>query len=1054
MGIRSFLHLRAWVASAAILLAPATAPAVTVELNLLYVHGVNNCASSRQNAHNNLDELQAAVDASLAARIAAFQAAHPGVAVVTDSAHANLYTAEASGFHPSDSVDPLNMDDWEVGDPGCTTSRQGEPCTSAFEWRYRLAREIERLFPEPARNIVLVGHSTGARVAMEVASNTGPDGVGTYDWGVQDRIAGVVTVHGMIDAIGTSKYNVAGVTSFETACKDGDALVGFGDSCAPGNGWCEYASDVNGSDAADWVAQSRRALMLTAWGSCSPSAWTGRSDGSLPYDAQASPMAVGLDMTPAAGETWRVAHGQHFGSFCHSAITHASNSQHVAARDAARQRILDWLFVAAPRVAATGTNTTSGSIAHNQFSATFTMGSTCPAGSVDDNVTSGTEGLGLDVVGVCRHPGFFDGDDHAVAAAEISTTNGSTCNGTYRWQQAHDSDNNHAASFWWKTRSLYAEGPDLVSHLVAVALGDCGNGQLDQGEECDDGNEAGGDCCSSTCELDAAGTACAADGNACTNDVCTAGGVCGVPNTASCNDGLFCNGADTCSGGSCSVHSGSPCSGGVQCNDQCNEAADNCLAPSGSACAGDGNPCTSDVCNGSGVCGVANSASCNDGVFCNGSDTCSGGSCSVHAGNPCSGGAQCNDQCNEAGDTCFTSLGTTCSSDGNPCTNDVCNGAGSCGVANGAPCNDGVFCNGADTCAAGSCSLHAGNPCSGGAACNDQCNEVADNCAVAAGAACPADGNPCTNDVCNGSGTCGVANGAACNDGLFCNGADTCAAGSCSLHAGNPCSGGGQCNDQCNEAGDSCRAPAGTPCAGDGDPCTTDVCDAAGSCGVATSTSACDDGNLCTTGDHCVDGTCTGQAPLACGICETCDPDVGCVARPRMDCKATGPGNAELRIRNSTLDERDSVYWSWRRGAATDLLDLGPADVDNDYELCVFEQSQGEPSLLFSIATPGDVLCSGRSCWRFGTRSLKYKNAELTPQGLRTLVVRTGSFGKASLRLQAAGALLSQRQGGLAELPLPLPLTVQLGSILGGCWEAGYSSAEFNNHTGFEGTSD
>ena len=45
------------------------------------------------------------------------------------------------------------MDDWEVGDPGCSTTRQGDPCTSAFEWRYRLAGEINRLFPAPARNI-------------------------------------------------------------------------------------------------------------------------------------------------------------------------------------------------------------------------------------------------------------------------------------------------------------------------------------------------------------------------------------------------------------------------------------------------------------------------------------------------------------------------------------------------------------------------------------------------------------------------------------------------------------------------------------------------------------------------------------------------------------------------------------------------------------------------------------------------------------------------------------------------------------------------------------
>ncbi len=432
-----------------------TTTTLVVELNLLYVHGLKSCPSSRMNAHNSLDELQAAVDAALPARIAAWEAAHPGVHVVTNSAHANVYTATPSGIHPSDSPDPLDMDDWEVGDPGCSTTQQGQPCTTAYEWRYRLAQEVNRLFPAPAKNVVLIGHSAGARVAMEVASNTGPGGPNTQSWGVQDRIAGVVTVQGVIDQIGTSKYDVVGAASFETTCKNGDAIAGFGDSCAPGNGFCEWVGRVSATPGADWVATSRRALMLTSWGSCSPALWTGRSDGTLPYDAQASPFAVGLDMTPAPGETWREVHGQRLGAFCHSDLTDPSKANHVAARTAVRDRLLDWLFVAAPRVAAAGTNSTP-SLDYQEQTPSFAMGGTCPAGEVDE---------GVEVVGVCRHPGFFDGDDHAIASGEFTVTNGATCNGSYRWRQAHDQDDPHAANFWWKTRSLRAVAPELVGAL-------------------------------------------------------------------------------------------------------------------------------------------------------------------------------------------------------------------------------------------------------------------------------------------------------------------------------------------------------------------------------------------------------------------------------------------------------------------------------------------------------------------------------------------------------------------------------------------------------------
>src|ERR1700753_3811664 len=179
----------------------ATAP---IQLNFLYIHGVENTASSRLGANNTLNDLKAAVAADLPSLIASYQASHPGVAITFTSASANLYTATPSGIHPSDSTDPTLTDDGEVADPGCTTQVQGDPCTTAYEWRFRLVQEIKRLFPATAKNIILVGHSTGARAAFEVASNTGPAGVGTFDWGVQDRIAGVVSINGIIDRLQTN----------------------------------------------------------------------------------------------------------------------------------------------------------------------------------------------------------------------------------------------------------------------------------------------------------------------------------------------------------------------------------------------------------------------------------------------------------------------------------------------------------------------------------------------------------------------------------------------------------------------------------------------------------------------------------------------------------------------------------------------------------------------------------------------------------------------------------------------------------------------------------
>ena len=74
----------------------------------------------------------------------------------------------------------------------------------------------------------------------------------------------------------------------------------------------------------------------------------------------------------------------------------------------------------------------------------------------------------------------------------------------------------------------------------------CGNGVVTTGEQCDDGNTTDGDCCSTTCQLETDGGPCD-DQNGCTRtDTCSAGVCTGGDPVICLDDGDVCNGPESC----------------------------------------------------------------------------------------------------------------------------------------------------------------------------------------------------------------------------------------------------------------------------------------------------------------------------------------------------------------------------------------------------------------------------------------------------------------------------------------------------------------------------
>ena len=275
------------------------------------------------------------------------------------------------------------------------------------------------------------------------------------------------------------------------------------------------------------------------------------------------------------------------------------------------------------------------------------------------------------------------------------------------------------------------------------------------------------------------------DGVSCTDDACNEStDACdNTPNDANCDNGLFCDGSETCDAvNDCQAGTPVACGDGVSCTvDACNEGTDSCdnlptdsLCDDGAFCNGaeacdavndcqagappvtdDGVGCTDDSCDevNDVIVNTPNDANCDNGLFCDGSETCDAVNDCQAGSDPCVG-----QSCDEANDVCVA------------CVVD-------------ADCSDGAFCNGAEVCNAGVC--EAGVP------------PVVDD-----GVGCTVDSCDETNDV-----IVNAPNDGLCDDGAFCNGAETCDAVNDCQAGSDPCAPG----ETCNEATDICEVPGGNP---------------------------------------------------------------------------------------------------------------------------------------------------------------------------------------------------------------------------------------------------
>jgi hypothetical protein len=432
------------------------------------------------------------------------------------------------------------------------------------------------------------------------------------------------------------------------------------------------------------------------------------------------------------------------------------------------------------------------------------------------------------------------------------------------------------------------------------------------------------------------------DGVPCTdNDVCTNGQSCeGTPNDSACDDGLYCTGTEKCLPAVGCVSGTAPSGEDINPHDCLVPHCDNAIgafvmvfAKAGSPCY-DEWPCTIfDECTLDGHCkGQPQNELCDDDRWCNGGEVChpkSGCLPGVPPSPPpdddpndCLAAGPCNDLTQS-----FAIIPSSECDDGVECTVDQCDLINGCvGTPNDSWCDDGLFCNGTESCDATKgcvsdttlkiedtigCTIDAcdeatqtithtvdDTQCDDGFFCNGKelCNP-SEGC-TAGSSLTVEDGISCTVDLCDEiTDTINhIPSNNLCDDGLYCNGEETCDSVKdcqgakvlpeppvdgnpldCLIYAG------------CEEATNSFPlvfAPKGTLCDNSASCATQLECQPGGAClcGVKN----CDDGNPCTLGtfEQSAEDCVYPYAPS--GI--QCDDGVLCTLNDQCDGKGSCSG--------------------------------------------------------------------------------------------------------------------------------------------------------------------
>jgi hypothetical protein len=251
---------------------------------------------------------------------------------------------------------------------------------------------------------------------------------------------------------------------------------------------------------------------------------------------------------------------------------------------------------------------------------------------------------------ICRFYGSTGDEDTSFASGSNCSAELMSFHEVYPREMSVDYASINVAGEY-RTSGYGTAGGGSLMFIARVHNFICGDGVVNGSEQCDDGNNVDGDCCSATCTTEPTTQECRASAGACdVADYCDGAGSCSADakSSAVCRAATdLCDAEESCDGVSNDCPADGVLSAGTVCRASTGacDAADTCdgvgvtcadvLEPSGTSCgsASDTDCDNPDTCDGLGscqsnyesvgvACGSASSTTCDAPDTCDGSGTC------------------------------------------------------------------------------------------------------------------------------------------------------------------------------------------------------------------------------------------------------------------------------------------------------------------------------------------------------------------------------------------------------------------------------------------------